>query len=101
MAVRLPTSCTYWNLRAEQVMDKVFDRAALNPTQPNQLVPVNVDIHENKAPAPPPTQPNPTSIVTSTTPWMLLIVSGLIVAGAVNSGWLIGDLLQSRSQPDQ
>ena len=95
MAVRLPTSRAYWNLRAEQVMDKVFDQDALHSSRPNQLIPVDVDVHE----PPPPTPPAPAA--TSTTPWLLLIVSGIAVAGAVNSGWLISSLLQSRSQLDQ
>ena len=95
MAVRLPTSRAYWNLRAEQEMDKVFDQDALHPSRPNQLIPVDVDVHE----PPPPTPPAPAA--TTTTPWLLLIVSGIAVAGAVNSGWLISSLLQSRSQLDQ
>ena len=95
MAVRLPTSRAYWNLRAEQVMDKVFDQDALHSSRPNQLIPVDVDVHE----PPPPTPPAPAA--TTTTPWLLLIVSGIAVAGAVNSGWLISSLLQSRSQLDQ
>ena len=101
LAVRLPTSRAYWNLRAEQVMDKVFDQEALNSARPNHLVPVDVDVHEPPASAPPPAQPNLTPSTTSPTPWLLLIVSGLAVAGAVNSGWLISSLLQSRSQLDQ
>ena len=101
MAVRLPTSRAYWNLRAEQVMDKVFDQEALNSARPNHLVPVDVDVHDPPAPVPPPAQSNPTPSTTSTTPWLLLIVSGLAVAGAVNSGWLISSLLQSRNQLDQ
>ena len=95
MAVRLPTSRAYWNLRAEQVMDKAFDQDALHSSRPNQLIPVDVDVHE----PPPPTPPAPAA--TTTTPWLLLIVSGIAVAGAVNSGWLISSLLQSRSQLDQ
>ena len=95
MAVRLPTSRAYWNLRAEQVMDKVFDQDALHSSRPNQLIPVDVDVHE----PPPPTPPAPAA--TTTTPWLLLIVSGIAVAGAVNSGWLISSLLQSRNQLDQ
>ena len=95
MAVRLPTSRAYWNLRAEQVMDKVFDQVALHSSRPNHLIPVDVDVHE----PPPPTPPAPAA--TTTTPWLLLIVSGIAVAGAVNSGWLISSLLQSRSQLDQ
>jgi len=101
LAVRLPTSRAYWNLRAEQVMDKVFDQEALNSARPNHLVPVDVDVHDPPAPVPPPAQPNLTPSTTSTTPWLLLIVSGLAVAGAVNSGWLISSLLQSRNQLDQ
>ena len=101
LAVRLPNSRAYWNLRAEQVMDKVFDQEALNSARPNHLVPVDVDVHDPPAPVPPPAQPNPTPSTTSPTPWLLLIVSGLAVAGAVNSGWLISSLLQSRSQLDQ
>ena len=101
LAVRLPTSRAYWNLRAEQVLDKVFDQEALYSARPNHLVPVDVDVHEPPAPAPPPAQSNPTPSTTSPTPWLLLIVSGLAVAGAVNSGWLISSLLQSRSQLDQ
>ena len=101
LAVRLPTSRAYWNLRAEQVMDKVFDQEALNSARPNHLVPVDVDVHDPPAPVPPPAQSNPTPSTTSTTPWLLLIVSGLAVAGAVNSGWLISSLLQSRNQLDQ
>ena len=101
LAVRLPTSRSYWNLRAEQVMDKVFDQEALNSARPNHLVPVDVDVHDPPASAPPPAQPNLTPSTTSPTPWLLLIVSGLAVAGAVNSGWLISSLLQSRNQLDQ
>ena len=101
LAVRLPTSRSYWNLRAEQVIDKVFDQEALNSARPNHLVPVDVDVHEPPASAPPPAQPNLTPSTTSPTPWLLLIVSGLAVAGAVNSGWLMSSLLQSRSQLDQ
>ena len=101
MAVRLPTSRAYWNLRAEQVMDKVFDQEALSSARLNHLVPVDVDVHEPPAPAPPSAQPNPTPSTTSPTPWLLLIVSGLAVAGAVNSGWLMSSLLQSRSQLDE
>ena len=87
LAVRLPTSRAYWNLRAEQVMDKVFDQDALNSSRPNHLIPVDVDVHEPPPPAP------PAPAATSTTPWLLLIVSGIAVAGAVNSGWLISNPL--------
>ena len=82
-------------------MDKVFDQEALSSARLNHLVPVDVDVHDPPAPAPPSAQPNPTPSTTSPTPWLLLIVSGLAVAGAVNSGWLMSSLLQSRSQLDE
>ena len=103
LAVRLPTSRAYWNLRAEQVMDKVFDQEALNPTRANHLIPVDVDVHEPPPapPTPPAAKPAPSPAATSSTSWLLLIVSGIAVAGTVNSGWLISSLMQSRSQLDQ
>ena len=45
MSARVPTSRAYWNLRAEQVMDNVFDRETVTaPNQPH-LVPVDVAVH--------------------------------------------------------
>ena len=36
MPARVPTSRAYWNLRAEQVMDNVFDRETVTaPSQPH------------------------------------------------------------------
>ena len=93
LAVRLPTSRAYWNLRAEQVMDKVFDQDALNSSRANHLIPVDVDVHE-----PPPAPPAPAA--TSTPSWLLLIVSGIAVAGTVNSGWLISRLMVERLQAE-
>ena len=98
MSARVPTSRAYWNLRAEQVMDKVFDQDALNSSRPNNLIPVDVDVHE---PPPPPPPAPPAPAATSSSSWLLLIVSGIAVAGTVNSGWLISSLMQSRSQLDQ
>ena len=94
MAVRLPTSRAYWNLRAEQVMDKVFDQDALNSSRPNHLIPVDVDVHEPPPPPTPPApaKPTPNPAATSTTPWLLLVVSGIAVAGAVNSGWRLDSI---------
>ena len=38
MSARVPTSRAYWNLRAEQVMDNVFDRETVTvPSQPHLL----------------------------------------------------------------
>ncbi len=102
LAVRLPTSRAYWNLRAEQVMDKVFDQEALNPSRANHLIPVDVDVHEPPPapPAPPAAKPGPSQAATSSTSWLLLIVSGIAVAGTVNSGWLISRLMVERLQAE-
>ena len=55
MSARVPTSRAYWNLRAEQVMNNVFDRETVTaPSQPH-LVPVDVDVHE---PTTKPTEPS-------------------------------------------
>ena len=102
LAIRLPTSRAYWNLRAEQVMDKVFDQEALNPTRANHLIPVDVDVHEPPPapPTPPAAKPAPSPAATSSTSWLLLIVSGIAVAGTVNSGWLISRLMVERLQAE-
>ena len=74
MSARVPTSRAYWNLRAEQVMDQVFDRETVTaPSQPH-LVPVDVDVHEPTAPAPAPDRRSPS-------PWLLPLMSGVAVAG--------------------
>ena len=99
LAVRLPTSRAYWNLRAEQVMDKVFDQEALNPSRANHLIPVDVDVHE-PPPAPAAAKPGPSPAATNSTSWLLLIVSGIAVAGTVNSGWLISRLMVERLQAE-
>lgn len=46
MSPRLPTSRAYWNLRAEQVMDRVFSDGE------RTLEAVQVQVHEVKAPPP-------------------------------------------------
>ena len=87
MSARVPTSRAYWNLRAEQVMDQVFDRETVAaPTQP-YLVPVDVDVHEPTAAAPDRRSP---------TPWLLPLVSGVAVAGVICSAWLVSSLQRSR-----
>lgn len=86
MSARVPTSSAYWNLRAEQVMDRVFDRNAVEtPAQPH-LVPVDVDVHE----------PTPTPHRSSPTPWLLPLVSGVALAGVICSTWLVNSLQRSR-----
>ena len=83
LAVRLPTSRAYWNLRAEQVMDNVFDRETVTaPSQPH-LVPVDVDVHE------PTTKPSEPSERRSPSTWLLPLISGIAVAGVICSAWLV------------
>ncbi len=50
MPARVPTSRAYWNLRAGQVMDNVFDREAVTSLNQPHLVPVDVDVHEPTKP---------------------------------------------------
>ena len=101
MAIRLPTSRAYWNLRAEQVMGKVFNQEAFDHASERLLVPVDVDVHE--PPAQPQTlaKPTPKQDPKPATPWAIVVLSSLAVAGAVSSGWLINNLQQSRSLLDQ
>ena len=90
MPARVPTSSAYWNLRAEQVMDNVFDRETVTaPTQPN-VVPVDVDVHE------PTTKPNEPSERRSPSTWLLPLISGIAVAGVICSAWLVSSLQRSR-----
>ena len=90
MSARVPTSRAYWNLRAEQVMDKVFDRETVTaPTQPN-VVPVDVDVHE------PTTKPTEPSESRSPSIWLLPLISGIAVTGVICSAWLVSSLQRSR-----
>ena len=87
MSARVPTSHAYWNLRAEQVMDQVFEREkASTPTQPH-LVPVDVDVHE------PTTNADERR---SANAWLLPLISGIAVAGVICSAWLVSSLQRSR-----
>ena len=87
MSARVPTSRAYWNLRAEQVMDQVFDReTATAPSQPH-LVPVDVAVHE------PTTKPTERR---SPSAWLLPLISGIAVAGVICSAWLVSSLQRSR-----
>ena len=90
MSARVPTSRAYWNLRAEQVMDQVFDReTATAPSQPH-LVPVDVAVHE------PTTKPTEPSERRSPSAWLLPLISGIAVAGVICSAWLVSSLQRSR-----
>ena len=90
MSARVPTSRAYWNLRAEQVMDNVFDRETVTaPSQPH-LVPVDVDVHE------PTSKPTENSERRSPSTWLLPLISGIAVAGVICSAWLVSSLQRSR-----
>ena len=92
MPAQVPTSRAYWNLRAEQVMDNVFDRGtATAPTQPS-VVPVDVDVHE------PTTKPSEPRERRSSSTWLLPLISGIAVTGVIGSAWLVSSLQRSRLQ---
>ena len=92
MPARVPPSRAYWNLRAEQVMDNVFDRGtATAPTQPG-VVPVDVDVHE------PTTKPSGPRERRSSSTWLLPLISGIAVTGVIGSAWLVSSLQRSRLQ---
>ena len=92
MSARVPTSRAYWNLRAEQVMDNVFDRETVTaPSQPH-LVPVDVDVDVHE----PTTKPSEPSERRSPSTWLLPLISGIAVAGVICSAWLVSSLQRSR-----
>ena len=77
-------------MRAEQVMDNVFDRETVTaPSQPH-LVPVDVDVHE------PTTKPSEPSERRSPSTWLLPLINGIAVAGVICSAWLVSSLQRSR-----
>ena len=87
MSARVPTSRAYWNLRAEQVMDQVFDHeTVIAPSEPD-LLPVDVDVHE------PTTKPDKRR---SPSALLLPLVSGVALAGVICSAWLVSSLQRSR-----
>ena len=99
---RVPTSSAYWNLRAEQVMDKVFARDAIRANEP-PLVAVDVDVEEPSAEPPRPTartsrRRGEGSSASGAEGWLITLLSGLALAGMISSGWLIGSWRQSEAQ---
>ena len=99
MTVRFPTSSTYWNLRAEQVLNKVFETNALEP--------VEVAVHEHEIPIPPPARPaaeqpapseqadrQPANSATG----LISFLTVVAVCGTVSSGWLLSHWQSSRDQ---
>ena len=90
MSPRVPTSRAYWNLRAEQVIDRVFERETVTARTQPHLVPVDVDVHEAT------TKPSEPSECRSPSAWLLPLISGIVVAGAICSAWLVSSLQRSR-----
>ena len=88
MAVRFPTSAAYWNMRAEQVMNKVF--------VPDPVEPIDLAIEDPAHSSAPvmdywPAASNaPIGLVT-----VLVIVA---VTGVVSSGWLLSHWQNTRDQ---
>ena len=91
LTVRFPTSDAYWNLRAEQVMNKVFETPVF---ESRDLEPVEVAVHE----PPPPHQPLPPSQPVRTNNGLLGLLTVVAVTGVVSSGWLLSHWLNSRDQ---
>ena len=89
MSARVPTSRAYWNLRAEQVMDRVFDPETTISTRQPHLIPVDVDVHQ-------PTTTTTTLKHSSPSAWLLPLISGIAVAGVICSAWLVSSLQRSR-----
>ena len=99
MTVRFPTSSTYWNLRAEQVMNNVFETAALEP--------VEVAVHEHDIPGPAharpaaeqpaPSKPADHQPAKSAT-GLITLLTVVAVCGTVSSGWLLSHWQSSRDQ---
>ena len=84
MPSRTSTSTAYWNLRAEQVMDRVFHEA-----EPSLKA---VEIRVEPAPAPAPTshavaEPRP-STLHSFQPWQQLTLIGVTLGALLCSAWL-------------
>ena len=99
MTVRFPTSSTYWNLRAEQVMNNVFETAALEP--------VEVAVHEHDIPSQPlarpaADQPAPSKQAdhqpAKSATGLISLLTVVAVCGTVSSGWLLSHWQSSRDQ---
>ena len=99
MTVRFPSSSTYWNLRAEQVMNNVFETAALEP--------VEVAVHEHDIPSQPlarpaAEQPTPSKQAdhqpAKSATGLITLLTVVAVSGTVSSGWLLSHWQSSRDQ---
>ncbi|MGB1776630.1 MAG: pilus assembly protein PilZ [Synechococcus sp.] len=95
MASRLPTSSSYWTLRAEQVMDRVFEQ------QDSDLVPVDVAVQDVPVTSPAaPSETSPSPRQSDARPWLVPALSGVAVAGVVSSLWLANHWTITRNQLD-
>ena len=100
MVARHPTSHAYWTLRAEQVLDRVFDNTSESTRQSSpsnrHLVPVEVAVHEPIQPSTPPigVQVAP-QVAAQGSRWQTPLLTGIAVAGLMSSGWLLFDLQRS------
>ena len=81
MPSQLTTSRAYWNLRAEQVMDRVFH------AQDNHLTSARLHVHESLKAKPP--------------QWQTLTLTGLATAGLISSVWLAHNWQASQAQLDR
>ena len=87
-------------LRAEQVMDRVFDNGSESARQSSannrHLVPVEVAVHEPIQPSTTPMSPQVAAQVAVQGPrWQTPLLTGIAVAGLLSSGWLLFDLQRS------
>ncbi|HGY5543574.1 MAG: pilus assembly protein PilZ [Prochlorococcus sp.] len=78
MNSRLTTSRAYWNLRAEQVMDRVFH----DPEVP--MTTAKVHIHD--------------PVITKRPSWQVLSLAGLATTGLISSLWLAHNWQGSQAQ---
>ena len=100
MVARHPTSHAYWTLRAEQVLDRVFDNPSGSARQSSasnrHLVPVEVAVHEPiQRPTPPIGAQVAPQVSAQGFRWQTPLLTGIAVAGLMSSGWLLFDLQRS------
>lgn len=94
MASRLPTSRAYWDLRAEQVMDKVFANPVIGKDA-DQLVPIDVAVHEPQPPMPADNPPG------SADTWLIPVLTTVTTASVVCMAWLAGNWQTTSARLEQ
>ena len=88
LSTRLTTSRAFWNLRAEQVMDRVFDLQ--EPPPPTPVKAAEIKAAEIRI-EPPSTHSNPLN-------WRILGLTGLAATGLISSLWLARNWQVSSTQ---